>query len=37
MLDETRQKDPKANLFDEATVNLIGYEFIQSGDKEGAR
>ena len=36
MVDETRQKDPKANLFDEATVNLIGYELIQSGDKEDA-
>ncbi len=36
MVDEARQKDPKANLFDEATVNLIGYELIQSGDKQGA-
>jgi dienelactone hydrolase len=36
MVDEARQKDPKANLFDEATVNLIGYELIQSGDNQGA-
>jgi dienelactone hydrolase len=36
MLDEARLKDPHANLFDEATVNLMGYELIQAGDNQAA-
>ena len=36
MLDEARQKDPHAKLFDEATVNVMGYEFIQAGDSQAA-
>ena len=35
-LDEARLKDPHANLFDEATVNLMGYELIQAGDNHAA-
>lgn len=31
-----RQRDPKANLFSEAIVNVIGYEHLQSGDTKGA-
>jgi Tfp pilus assembly protein PilF len=36
MLDEARQKDQHAKLFDEATVNVMGYEFIQAGDSQAA-
>jgi dienelactone hydrolase len=35
-LGEARQKDPKAVLFPEAIVNIMGYEHIQSGDTKGA-
>ena len=35
-LAEARQRDPKANLFSEAIVNLLGYEHLQSGDTGGA-
>jgi Flp pilus assembly protein TadD len=35
-LDEARQKDPHAKLFDEATVNVTGYELIQAGDNQAA-
>jgi tetratricopeptide (TPR) repeat protein len=31
-----RQNDPKAKLFDEALVNMIGYEHMQEGDIKGA-
>ena len=31
-----RQKDPKAKLFDEGLVNMIGYEHLQEGDNKGA-
>jgi dienelactone hydrolase len=31
-----RQKDPKAKLFDEGLVNMIGYEHLEEGDKKGA-
>jgi dienelactone hydrolase len=31
-----RQKDPKAKLFDEELVNVIGYEHLQEGDNKGA-
>jgi dienelactone hydrolase len=36
ILTDARKGDPKAALFDEATVNFIGYEHIQAGDLEGA-
>jgi dienelactone hydrolase len=36
LLEEARQKDPKATLFSEATVNFVGYEHIQSRDTKGA-
>lgn len=36
MLAEARQHDPKAVLFDEAVVNFMGYEHLQSGDIKGA-
>ncbi len=35
-LAEARRRDPKANLFSEAIVNVIGYEHLQSGDTKGA-
>jgi dienelactone hydrolase len=35
-LAEARKRDPKANLFSEALVNLLGYEHLQSGDTKGA-
>ena len=35
-LADARQRDPKANLFSEAIVNVIGYEHLQSGDTKGA-
>jgi dienelactone hydrolase len=31
-----RQKDPKAKLWDEGLVNVIGYEHLQEGDNKGA-
>ena len=36
MLEATRQHDPKATLFSEAIVNVMGYEHLQSGDIKGA-
>lgn len=35
-LEQARQHDPKANLFNEAVVNLMGYEHMQAGDVKGA-
>jgi len=35
-LSEARRGDPKATLFDEGLVNLMGYEHLQSGDAAGA-
>jgi dienelactone hydrolase len=35
-LAEARRKDPKAALFSEELVNLVGYEHLQSGDVQGA-
>ena len=35
-LEQARQRDPKATLFDEASVNLMGYEHLQAGDVKGA-
>jgi dienelactone hydrolase len=35
-LAEARRRDPKAVLFPEAIVNLMGYEHVQSGDIKGA-
>jgi len=35
-LDQARQHDPKATLFPEAIVNVMGYEHLQSRDSEGA-
>jgi len=35
-LEQARQRDPKANLFDEAIVNFVGYEHLQAGDNNGA-
>ena len=36
MLAEARERDPKANLFPERIVNLLGYEHLQLGDAKGA-
>ncbi len=36
MLVDARKTDPKATLFPEDVVNLIGYEHLQSGDTKGA-
>jgi hypothetical protein len=36
MLAEARRKDPKATLFSEVSVNLAGYDHLQSGDIKGA-
>jgi len=36
MLAERRKSDSNARLFDEAAVNLMGYERLQSGDMKGA-
>ena len=33
---EARKRDPSATLFDEATVNFVGYEHMQSGDLKSA-
>jgi dienelactone hydrolase len=35
-LAEARQSDPKAELFPEFIVNLIGYDHLQAGDSKGA-
>jgi dienelactone hydrolase len=35
-LAEARRKDPKAVLFSEAVVNVMGYEHLQAGDATGA-
>jgi dienelactone hydrolase len=35
-LAEARQHDPKATLFPEALVNVLGYEHLQSGDTKAA-
>jgi len=35
-LADARKKDPKAILFPEAIVNIMGYEHIQAGDTKGA-
>ncbi len=35
-LAEARKRDPSATLFDEATVNFIGYEHMQAGDIKNA-
>jgi dienelactone hydrolase len=36
MLKEARKKDASAPLLPEATVNVIGYEFLQAGDTKSA-
>jgi Tfp pilus assembly protein PilF len=36
MLKQARKKDPDATVLPEATVNLIGYEFLQAGDTRSA-
>jgi len=36
MLAEARKTDPKAELFDEQTVNLMGYEHLQANDTKSA-
>jgi len=36
LLEEARKRDPKATLFSEAMVNLVGYDHIHSGDTKGA-
>jgi len=35
-LADARQRDPKAEPFSEAIVNIMGYEHIQAGDTKGA-
>src|SRR5580704_5378782 len=35
-LADARKKDPKANLFSEGLVNVLGYEHLQTGDTKGA-
>jgi len=35
-LEAARQRDPKATLFSEAIVNVMGYQHLQSGDTKGA-
>jgi dienelactone hydrolase len=35
-MEDARRSDPKAQLFPEDQVNLIGYEHIQAGDNKGA-
>jgi len=35
-LTAARKKDPKAKLWDESLVNIIGYEHMQEGDNKGA-
>jgi dienelactone hydrolase len=36
MLDDARKSDPKATIFAEVPVNLMGYDALQSGDIKGA-
>lgn len=36
MLADARKKDPKATLFPEDVVNIMGYEYMQSGDNKRA-
>jgi tetratricopeptide (TPR) repeat protein len=36
MLEEARQQNPKATLFPEGQVNIMGYEHLQAGDIKGA-
>jgi len=36
-LTEARKQNPNATLFDEATVNFMGYEHMQAGDLKSAR
>ena len=36
MLEEARKTDPKATLFPEDLVNIMGYEHLQAGDTKGA-
>jgi dienelactone hydrolase len=36
LLEQARESDPKAALFSETIVNLVGYEHIQLGDTRGA-
>jgi tetratricopeptide (TPR) repeat protein len=35
-LEEARQRDPKATLFSEALVNVMGYEHLLGGDTKAA-
>jgi len=35
-LEDARKKDPKANIFNEDLVNVLGYEHLQDGDIKGA-
>jgi hypothetical protein len=35
-LAEARRSDPKAVVFPETIVNLVGYEHLQAGDNKGA-
>lgn len=35
-LEQARKSDPKAVLFSEMTVNIMGYEYMQAGDMKGA-
>ena len=35
-LEQARKSDPKAVLFSEVTVNILGYEHMQAGDVKGA-
>lgn len=36
MLADARKNDPKATLFPEDVVNIMGYEHLQAGDNKGA-
>jgi dienelactone hydrolase len=36
LLTEARQRNPKAQLFPESIVNIMGYDHMQAGDMEGA-
>jgi dienelactone hydrolase len=35
-LEDARRSDPKATLFPETLVNILGYEHLQAGDQAGA-
>jgi len=35
-LADARKRDPKASLFPEGIVNILGYEHLQTGDNKGA-